>query len=116
MMKSLILSLLLIAQSAFGADVCPTNVTPIDKGELAPCSGFLFSNAQEEESYKDHQLVTLEKTENDILNQRLQLYMNEANTLSKAQASRDSTETFIRLAYFLAGVIGTGLVVRNVRP
>jgi hypothetical protein len=109
------------------ADNC--NVAPIKKNAPAPCDGFYFNKDAEKqaETYRDDvsyykalsdKLTDRAKTqdnENAVLEQRLKLYMDETQSLSKDIATHDSNETWIRLGYFVLGVVGTGLVVRNLR-
>lgn len=93
---------------------CTKPVQPIKQGETAVCDGFLFSPSEEESAYKATQIVDLQKEENEILEKRLTLYMQESDALAKERAQKDNIEGLYRFAYFTLGVIVTGLVVRNV--
>lgn len=111
-------------------DGCPKDVQVIKKGDTANCDGFLFSPDTEKQaeidrddaveykaiSTKLEEKIKLQADENSVLEQRLKLYMDETHTLSQDVVKRDSNETFVRLGYFLLGVVATGLVIRNVRP
>lgn len=104
-------------------------VTPIHKGDPAPYDGFVFDHDSEAEaaqaridadyfkrvSDKQSEKITLQDNENQILEKRLQLYINESNVLAKDRASTESTEKLYLLGAFALGVIATTLVVRNVR-
>jgi len=123
--KKIILAVVLALTNPTGA-----TVYPIKKGASAQTDGFLFDNDSEREaaqyridadyyktlSDKLNEKVTLEEKENQILEQRLQLYMSEAGALAKNQAVSESTERLYLLGAFALGVIGTAFVVRNVRP
>lgn len=100
--------------SAFG--FCRENVQPIKEGQVANCEGFLFSPQAESDAFKAKETSDLQKSENEILEQRLKLYMDENNTLAQNQAKHDSNESYIRLGYFVLGILVTGLTVRNLRP
>lgn len=95
---------------------CPNRVQPIQQGQAANCSGYLFSPDAESEAYKATQLADLYKTDNEILEKRLKLYMDETQALSKELSSRDNNESIYRFIYFGAGILVTGLIVRNLRP
>lgn len=58
----------------------------------------------------------LQDDENAVLEQRLKMYMDATSNLSKEVATRDTTESYIRIGYFVLGVVVTGLAVRNIRP
>lgn len=104
----------LLAPDTIFAD-CPQNVQVIKQGQTANCDGFLFSPSAESDSYKAKQLADLEKTENDILNERLQLYMKQSDALAKDVGQRDNSESLYRFGYFLLGAIITGYIAVNVR-
>lgn len=128
-MFRIILTIILLFTSPIYAD-CPKDVQVIKQGQEANCDGFLFSNAAERQaeeyrsdslfykSYSDklQEKIKLEATEIDILQQRLNLYIQESNTLSNEVAKRDNNESLYRFGYFVLGVITTGLLVRNLRP
>lgn len=99
-----------------GATECARNVSPIKEGQVASCDGYLFSPKAESDAYKATQLSDLYKDQNQILEERLKLYINESTQLIKEKARRDTTEDLIRIGYFFGGMLATALVVRNVRP
>lgn len=104
-------------------------VEPIKKGAPAPYDGFVFDAPSEAEasqavtdadfykhlSDKQAEKITLQDNESQILEKRLQLYINESNVLAKDRASTESTEKLYLLGAFALGVIATGFAVRNVR-
>jgi hypothetical protein len=109
------------------ADIC--DVAPIKKGAAAPCDGFYFNKDAENQAeqyradadfYKKLSTAQGTKTqlmqdENDTLQKRLNLYIQESKDLSKQQAKSETTETLIRIGFFSLGVIVTALIARNVR-
>lgn len=127
-----ILSCLLAFNAPVFADSgsCPQNVQVIHQNEKANCDGFLFSGPAEQAAEQDRDdskyykslsdalqsKTDLQAEENQILEKRLKLYMDSTQSLSQDVAKRDSTETWVRLGYFVLGVLGTSLVVRNLRP
>lgn len=127
-LKSTISTLLIIGQLSY-AD-CPKDVQIIKQGQTANCDGFIFSNNAEKQaeqyredsifykSYSDklNEKIKLEAAENDILQKRLNLYLNESQRLAEEVSKRDNNEGLYRFIYFALGVVATGLVVRNVRP
>lgn len=126
-MKKIILSLILIPSFVF-AD-CPANVQLIKKGDIANCSGFLFSDQAEklasdakddaafykELSDKLTVKVQLEQKESDLLQQRLTNYRDEAQSLAKELGGKQTTDGLYRMIYFFAGVAITGYIAHNVR-
>lgn len=106
---------------------CP--VAPIKQGEKAPCDGFYFNKDAENRAeqarddadfFKKLSSAQSEKTnlledENNVLQKRLNLYIQESKDLSQAKARAETTETLIRVGYFTLGVLVTALVARNVR-
>ncbi len=123
-----IITSILIIQSACYAD-CPQPVQPIKSGDKANCSGFIFSDAAEKQAeqyrsdslfYKSYSDGVIQKDklisdQNDVLQKRLNLYVQESSTLSTAIAKKDSNESLYRFGYFILGVVATGLIVRNLR-
>jgi hypothetical protein len=109
---------------------CSQPVQVIKEGEAAQCSGFLFSPDAEKEAatardnaeyytkladaYQARAKVS--QDENQILEQRLKLYMDSTANLSKEVSSRDNNSNLYYLASFSLGVIATALIVKNVRP
>jgi len=119
--------ILCLGQLSYG-DTC--DVAPIKKGDAAPCDGFYFNKDAEHqaEQYRDDALfyksysdklnekVKIEADENDVLQKRVNLYLQESNTLAAEVSRRDNNETIYRFGYFLLGIVVTGLAVRNIRP
>lgn len=106
---------------------CP--VTPIKKGDPAPCDGFYFNRDAEnqaEQARSDADFYdklaqaqanksAILEDENTILQKRLNLYIQESKDLSQAKAKSQVTEDLIRIGCFSLGTILTVLIVRNVR-
>jgi hypothetical protein len=123
----ILLILTLLPSLAF-AD-CAQNVQVIKQGQTANCDGFVFSDAGEKQAEQDRsdalfyksysdsltQKTTLQANENDKLQKRLNLYVQESSTLSTQVAKQNSNEGLYRFGYFLLGIVVTGLAVRNVR-
>ena len=128
--RTLVLALFFSGNNVWASTSCPKPVSVIKQGEVATCSGFLFSPEAEQQAeeyradsefYKRLNKSLNEKTgilenENEILQKRLNLYITQSEVLSKDKAQRDSTETLYRFISFGLGVLVTGLIVRNVRP
>ena len=123
--KKLILVAILIVTSPSYAVVIP-----IHKGDQAPYDGFVFDQQSEREaaqfridalyyqklSEKLTEKSELQDQENNILNARLQLYINESRTLAKSQTESETTQRLFLLGSFALGVLTTTLVFRNARP
>lgn len=128
-MLKIILTTILLFTTPIYAD-CLKDVQVIKQGQEASCDGFLFSNTAEKQaeeyrsdslfykSYSDklQEKIKLEDNEIDILQKRLNLYIQESNALSNEVAKRDNNEGLYRFAYFVLGIVTTGLLVRNIRP
>lgn len=111
-------------------DPCPKDVQVLQKGATANCDGFLFSHTAESNAEADRnnaayykslsdsldQKTKVQADENQVLEQRLKLYMDSTQSLSTDLAKRDTNESLYRFIYFGIGVITTGLIVRNLRP
>lgn len=124
----ILISLSLIFSSPTYADTC--DVKPVKKGDAAPCDGFYFNKDAEHqaEGYRDdatfyksysdklNEKIKLEADENDVLQKRVNLYLQESQTLAQEVSKRDNNEGLYRFGYFLLGIVVTGLAVRNVRP
>lgn len=120
LIKSLLL-VCLIGSSVSFAD-CAKNVQPIQEGQPAQCSGFLFSDGAEREASTARDLVQklqqksdLQSKEIDIQGQRLSLYMNESLVLSKERAQHENTKDLNNLFYFTLGVVATAILANHVR-
>lgn len=108
-MKNLILSLILISNSAFGA-VCdlPEKVA---LGDKAPCAGYIFSDANElkvrtDLVYKNSLIDNLTK-QNAIQADMLKI---SAEEIELYKASRPLTD-WQKAMYFGLGVFATGVAV-----
>lgn len=132
-----LLSLLLSTNQAFaivGAAVveCNQPVTAL-KGQqpfFPDCDGYFFTDAAEKqaaEARDDAASLKLineklnlkskaQTEENEILERRLNLYIQQADVLSKDVARRDNSESLYRFGYFILGVVVTGYIASNVRP
>lgn len=115
----IVVALVVAALSCVGVysygDECPSPVQPVKQGQAAICDGYLFSPDAESKAYKASRLADLYKDENQILQERLNLYIQESKTLSQDIAKRDTNESLYRIIYFGLGVLVTGFVVRNIR-
>lgn len=114
--------------TAYGTE-CVRNVQPIKEGQVANCSGFLFSDEAERtaskarddaEYYRALSDLYLKKSDlqseqSKILEERLKLYMDQSDRLIKERNSVQSTEKWLLLGAFALGVVATGFVVKNVR-
>lgn len=110
------------------ADTC--DVAPIKQGQPAPCDGYYFNKDAENRAEQARDDADFYKKlsnaqgyksgilqdENDVLQKRLNLYIQESKDLSEAKAKSETTETLIRVGYFTLGVLVTALIARNVRP
>ncbi len=108
---------------------CSKPVQVIEQGQTAECKGFLFSPQAEHDAANDRDNMDyyvnmneayrarqkLQEDENQVLEQRLKLYMDSTTNLSKEVASRDNNSNLYNVVWFGLGVIATALVVRNVR-
>lgn len=106
---------------------CEEPVRLIEQNKKAPCTGFLFSpeaEAQVAKDYEDLQFFKslserLEKRkeltdkEINILDKRLQLYIEQSNTLSNQLSKRESESKWEKVLWFSLGVIVTGLAVNG---
>jgi len=104
-------------------------VEPIHKGDTAPYDGFIFDNPAEADAEQDRadaayykdlsekqaEKIQLEENESKILDDRLQLYIKESNTLAKDKANSDFNEKLLLFGSFSLGCVITTLIVRNVR-
>lgn len=97
------------------SDSCSRNVQPIEKGQIANCTGFLFSPDAEEKAFKAVEISTLRAQENEILNRRLELYVKQSDALAREIARKQVTEDLYRGLYFVVGAVVTGFIAANVR-
>lgn len=107
---------------------CPKKVSPIKRGEVAQCDGFLFTDEAEKEAsqarddvkaYKE--IVRLQdinitylKKENDTANERLQNFIVQTRELSKQVVMHEDKSEWQKFIYFAAGVAATSIIVSNV--
>lgn len=98
---------------------CPEDIQVISKGDIANCDGLLFSPEaskkadqaiQDSKYYKGlsdklEERKTLADKENDILSKRLQLYVDQSQTL----ATQVTDDKYQKMIYFGLGVLATGL-------
>jgi hypothetical protein len=122
-MKLLMVLILLVAQPSYAK--CPDDVQVINKGQVANCDGLLFSpeaskkvdeTQQDAEYYKSlssklqirYDLVIKEQ---EILDRRLKLYVDQSNTLAKEVIDKDNMDKWQKLGYFTLGVLATGIAV-----
>lgn len=109
-----LLATIILFNCNFSYADCPKNVQPIKQGQTANCDGFLFSPSSEESAYKDKELASLYKSENEILQERLELYMKQSDVLANNVSDHDTKDSLIRLGYFSLGAILTGLIASRV--
>ena len=123
-MKSILLvCILVLNQTAMAADQCPEDIQELNKGQVANCSGLLFSPeaskkademAADSKYYKEvnEKLVQrkeLTDKEISVLDQRLKLYMNESQVLATELSRRESGSSYQKFLYFGLGVLATGI-------
>lgn len=107
----LLIALLLISNNLY-ADVCSVPVK-ITVGSPAPCTGYVFSNANElkvrtDLTFKDLQITNL-TAQNNTLNDMLQID-NKQLIIYKSDAQNDKTlSEWEKVAFFGLGVLVTGL-------
>jgi hypothetical protein len=107
------------------ASDCQESVTLLDKGTPAPCTGFLFSPDAEAQAASDardakyYKLIN-EKLElrhdlmleqNEILDKRLKLYMDQSHTLATELHKKESRSTWEKVGWFVLGIGVTGLAI-----
>lgn len=106
------------------------SVNQIQKGTPAPYDGYIFDQPSFDEATQDKidanyykalsdkqaEKIAVEENESKILDERLQLYMKESDTLAKDRINSDFNEKLLLFGSFSLGVIVTALVFRNVRP
>lgn len=107
------------------ASDCVESVTLIEKGTPASCTGFLFSPDAEQQASLDHRNAkyykllseklelrsTLIINQNEILEKRLQLYMEQSNTLSQELQKKERMSDWQKVGYFVLGITLTSLAV-----
>lgn len=125
-LKNGIISLIcasLIVIPAHGGS-CPQNVTPIKKGEVAVCDGFLFSDEAEKQASKAlddskyykalsdklFEREALSTKENDIMQRRLDLYISQSKVLAEQNVKYEDRTFWQNTGYFVLGAAATGLL------
>jgi len=120
---SILITLLLVSNTALAN--CEKPVTLIEKDNPAPCTGFLFSPEQEKAAYqatedaKHYKLLSEKLTERQrlqteqisVMDQRLQLYMDQSNTLAQEVNKEKNNNFWHKTLYFGLGIVVTGLAV-----
>lgn len=111
------------------AFACPESVQPLKKGEVANCNGLLYSPEADDQAAKDHLdakyykeiNLRLEKRkeltdkEIEILDKRLNLYVDQSQTLADQLAKKESTTKWERVLWFGLGVLATGIAVSGAK-
>lgn len=108
---------------------CPEDIQIIEKGTTANCTGFLFSPeaarqadeaADDRDFYKnlsdkliERQKLSDERTE--VLDKRLQLYIEQSEILSQQLVERENRSEWQKVLYFSLGVVVTGLAVSGAK-
>lgn len=121
----IVIFIFLFSQLTFAA--CPEDIQVINKGDIANCSGLLFSpeaskkvdeNQQDAEYYKklNDQLYKrrdLSIKEVETLDKRLKLYMDQSETLARQLYKKEKEDKWQKVIYFSLGVIATGIAVKG---
>jgi hypothetical protein len=110
--------------------LCPKNVTPLQKGEAAPCQGYLFSPEKEQElrlKNENYKLLeqenTIYKKQNSNLNEQINNYefiikkeqekaekwRSQAERSTEKYLNQQSNSDYYIVGYVLAGVLLTSL-------
>lgn len=118
----LFLSLLIIFNLSFArATECSKSVSYLNKSDQAPCSGYLFSPEKEQEVRIKSESFDLMKQSNDlykseidVLNQRLKLTQEHAQSLETFFYDRKDKEWYVNMAFFFGGVLVTAFIASNV--
>lgn len=104
---------------------CPQDIQEIQKGQVANCTGLLFSPEasknvdeaiQDAKYYKDlterlYQRQDLTNQEISTLDKRLNLYMDQSETLAKQLHKKEKEDKWQKIIYFGMGVFATGIAV-----
>lgn len=124
-MKQLLLALALTLSCTAWATDCPEDIQVIEKGQVANCDGLLFSpeaSAEVDETQQDLKFeqelnaqlmrknVLLEQYA-DTVEKRLQLYVDQSNTLAKELTKREDRNKWEKFLYFGLGIVVTGIAV-----
>jgi hypothetical protein len=114
-----------ICNNTLASSDCLESVTLLQKGDPSPCTGFLFSpdaEAQAESDSRDAKYYKLlserldERSvlilnQNEILEKRIQLYIEQNNTLANEVVKKERRSEWQKVGYFLLGVGVTSLAV-----
>lgn len=120
-MKLLMVLVLLATQTSYAG--CPDDVQVINKGQVANCDGLLFSpeaskkvdeTQQDAEYYKSlsaklqvrHDYMLKEQ---EILDRRLKLYVDQSQTLATELVHKENQDKWQKVVYFGLGVLATGI-------
>lgn len=107
---------------------CPKPVLLLREGDVAPCTGYLFSPAKEDEAYNAFQDAKyykelsekltlrneLRDKQIDILNTRVNLYIQQSEVLASRVVDQESRSFWQNTFYFTLGVVITGVIAYGV--
>ena len=125
-MKNLLTFILIytLAVPGFASD-CQESVTLIEKGTPAQCTGFLYSPDADAQAASDHRdvkyfrLINEKLTErqdlmlqqNQILDKRLKLYMDQSHVLSQELQRKERQSEWAKVGWFLLGIGITSIAI-----
>jgi len=119
-MRYLVLSLLLFTQATLACNP----VLHINKGEISPCEGYVFSldaeleNRKKLEEFKTLKLVddnnllliNLKNQQNSLITGQVKLWQDQSQILSKQLVERENSSFWHNTLYFVLGAaVTTGL-------
>ena len=124
MTKYLILIALLITHSSLACNP----VLHLNKGDAAPCDGFIFSVDEELKNRaklmelqtdqitleNNAKIIALLKTENIITNDQVKLWQTQSSDLAKQLVDKDNASFWKSLGYFSLGAALTTIIVFGV--
>lgn len=100
-------------------------VVELKKGEIAQFSGVLFDYRSAEEATRSDKLLPLYKDltsdlekKNEILSERVNLWMDKSNELAKDAVRAESSSRWTGVLWFGLGVlatVGAGMALRGVK-
>lgn len=122
---SIFLVLLLLAPQSALALECKHEVSLLEEGQKAPCTGFLFSPDAEKKAsqavddvkyYKDlsemyQKRTDLANKELQVMDERLKLYMNTTTELAQEVNRKERQDFWQRTLYFGLGILVTSIAV-----
>jgi hypothetical protein len=106
------------------------DVKVVNKGEVVPFDGVLFTRELEKDIRNDIQILTkkvdtltkindINEKELDILNKRVKIYQDKAKEMANREVKSEKNTFFKNTLYFLSGALLTGIVsygvIRTVR-